>query len=271
MQFCKIHPIYRYAIVNISHVVSEQPPFCRSKTPRSPEPCTQVPFRLPCPRRGKSAVRSLQHRRETFHPDFAHTRRASEKPAGASALFFFFLRVPVTLRSPAEKASADDGRVYTIVCTVVRAHILAPISHRLPSSMWTCSRDTHTCTSERAATAAASSIHAYTRLANRFPAWVEYIEIIWANTTSSVMKFAEGLASSLDSPVSASPPRSHPLLPIPLAPVPFLAPLRTPRCSFTSCPRSLPSSSSPLAPSLYPASRISPRPASSDICSKSVQ
>lgn len=149
MQFCKIHPIYRYAIVNISHVVSEQPPFCRSKTPRSPGPCTQVTFRLPCPRRGKSAVRSLQHRRETFHPDFAHTRRASEKPAGASALFFFFSTRPCHFALTRGK-SADDGRVYTIVCTVVRAHILAPISHRLPSSMWTCSRDTHTCASERA-------------------------------------------------------------------------------------------------------------------------
>jgi len=75
--------------------------------------------------------------------------RAKSRPARVRS-FFFFLRVPVTLRSPAEKASADDGRVYTIVCTVVRAHILAPISHRLPSSMWTCSRDTHTCASERA-------------------------------------------------------------------------------------------------------------------------
>lgn len=45
--------------------------------------------------------------------------------------------------------------------------------------------------------AAQSSIHAYTRLANRLPGWVEYIEIISANTTSSVMKFAQGLVNAL--------------------------------------------------------------------------
>lgn len=45
--------------------------------------------------------------------------------------------------------------------------------------------------------AAQSSIHAYTRLANRLLGWVEYIEIISVNTTSSVMKFAEGLVTNV--------------------------------------------------------------------------
>lgn len=169
---------------------------------------------------------------------------------------------------PAEKVSADES--WHLHCRARPSHgrILAPISIIHPSVQ----QPEHTCARERARASRDrggkfhSRIHS---LANRFPAWVEYIEIIWANTTSSVMKFAEGLASSRLSCLRLPAPELSLSSPCPFpSPSPLLPPAQTRRYSFTS------SSWVPPRPRLvlhlhrhHPASRISP----SDICSKSVQ
>lgn len=71
-------------------------------------------------------------RREIFHPDFSHTKRAKvDRREYARALFF--LRVLVTLRLLAEKASADDAFTRSMArsCTRSYAHIS---SRPFPSS-----------------------------------------------------------------------------------------------------------------------------------------
>lgn len=73
-------------------------------------------------------------RRETFHPDFSHTKRAkADRREYARAFFFFFLRVLVTLRLLAEKASADDAFTRSMARSCARS--CAHISSRpFPSS-----------------------------------------------------------------------------------------------------------------------------------------
>ena len=180
--------------------------------------------------------------------DFS-SRLAETKTSGPMGLTLarvraLFTRSRVTLRLPAEKVSGEEravrlhGRAW-LVCA--RGHPRAPISIIHPDPPWFIrpwSRgdmrqqhgaywahiSAHMRERERERARASrdrggkfhSRIHS---LANRFPAWVEYIEIIWANTTSSVMKFAEGLASSrlsclrLSVPISPSPPLLVPFPP----------------------------------------------------------
>lgn len=174
-----------------------------------------------------------EHRCEIFHPDLPKRKRAARHWREYAR----FLRVLVSLCAyPRKKRAATNGHAFTRPCTTRvctgGVHPRAPISIIHPSvpcrgdmrQQQTAARGAHVHELERERARASrdrggkfhSRIHS---LANRFPAWVEYIEIIWANTTSSVMKFAEGLASSrlsclrLSVPISSSPP-----LPVPFPP-----------------------------------------------------
>lgn len=265
-----MHISYRYKIIKISWRFFQKRQFdergycdfCDHDN------STNIPCRAPpliiYPGHIKAAVCS-KHRHDIFHPDFSYTWVSESQPAGRRE-YACFLRVETRSRHFALTGGKSKRQrcVYTVATRVHGrvqwAHPRTPIPIHMSVQPDT---DAHTCASESRPRRQVPFTHTLAR--KQIPG----LSRIYWNNLGKYDKFGYEIcrrACELSAPVSASLPRSLPPSSPPLsASSPFLSYPFNPTLLLylfvllaTTC-------------TIATRHRESPRPTSSDICSKSVQ